>query len=36
LFFAERNKHESLTPTNTTYGPMTVRDLATLAQEATR
>ena len=36
LFFAERDKHESLTPTNTIYQPMTVRELAALAQEATR
>lgn len=36
LFFAEPGKHESLTPTNTTYGPMTVRDLAAFAQEVTR
>jgi hypothetical protein len=35
LFFAERSKHESLTPTNTIYGPMTVRELAALAQETT-
>jgi hypothetical protein len=35
LFFAERSKHESLTPTDTVYGPMTVRDLAALAQEPT-
>jgi hypothetical protein len=31
LFFAERHKHESLKPTNTTYRPMTVRELAILA-----
>lgn len=36
LFFTERDKHVSLTPTNTAYGPMTIRDLADLAQEATR
>ena len=36
LFFAERNKHESLTPTDTAYAPMTVHELAALAQEATR
>src|SRR5690349_15468652 len=36
LFFAERDKHESLTPTNTIYPPMTMRELATLWQEATR
>lgn len=36
LFFAERNKHESLMPTNTTYPPLTVRALATLALETTR
>lgn len=35
LFFAERSKHESLTPLNSTYRPMTVRALAALAQEAT-
>jgi hypothetical protein len=36
LFFAERNRHESLTPTDTTYGPLTVAALAALAQEETR
>lgn len=36
LFFAERNRHESLMPTNTTYPPMTVRALATLALETAR
>lgn len=36
LFFAERDKHESLTPTNTTYRPMKARGLAALAQEATQ
>ncbi len=36
LFFAERDKHESLTPTDTIYRPMTVRALAALAQEGTR
>ena len=36
LFFAERDKHESLTPTNTIYQPMTVSALAVLAQEATQ
>jgi hypothetical protein len=36
LFFAERDKHESLTPTNTIYRPMTVRGLAALAREATQ
>ena len=35
LFFAERNKHESLTPTDTVYLKMKLRDLAALAQEAT-
>jgi hypothetical protein len=35
LFFAERGKHESLTPTKATYWPMTVSHLAALAQEAT-
>jgi hypothetical protein len=30
LFFAERGKHESLTPTNATYRPMTVRTLAAI------
>jgi hypothetical protein len=34
--FAERNKHPSLTPTNTIYQPITVRGLAALAQEATQ
>lgn len=36
LFFAERDKHESLTPTNTTYRPMTARALAAITQEATQ
>lgn len=36
LFFAERDRHESLTPTNTRYRPMTARALAALAQEATQ
>jgi hypothetical protein len=36
LFFAERGKHESLTPTTATYRPMTVRTLVALAQEATQ
>ena len=36
LFFAERNKHESLTPTNIIYPPMTVRELAAFGQEGTR
>lgn len=36
LYFAERNKHPSLMPTDTVYEPMKVRDLAALAQEATR
>jgi len=36
LFSAEPGKHESLMPTETTYPPMTVRELAALAQEATR
>jgi hypothetical protein len=36
LFFSERDKHESLTPTNTTYRPMTARALAALAKEATK
>ena len=36
LFFAQRDKHESLTPTNTIYRPMTVSALAALAQEATQ
>ena len=35
LFFAERNNHESLMPTEV-YRPMTVHDLAALAQEAIR
>jgi hypothetical protein len=29
LFFTERHRHTSLTPTDTRYRPMTVRDLAT-------
>jgi hypothetical protein len=33
LFFADRGKHESLTPTKTTYPPTTVRGLAALSQE---
>jgi hypothetical protein len=33
LFFAERNKHASLTPTNTSYQPMQVRRLAALMKE---
>ncbi len=36
LFFATRDKHESLTPTNTTYRPMTAHALAALAREATQ
>lgn len=36
LLFAERNKHQSLTPTDTIYQPITVRALAALAQEATQ
>jgi hypothetical protein len=36
LFFSERGKHASLTPTTATYRPMTVRTLAALAQAATQ
>jgi len=35
LFSADRGRHESMTPTRTIYRPMTVRELAALAQEAT-
>lgn len=33
LFFAERGKHESLTPTKTAYRPITVRELAAMMPE---
>ncbi|MCC6602781.1 MAG: N-6 DNA methylase [Anaerolineae bacterium] len=36
LFFAERHKHASLTPTNTSYQPMKVQRLAALVQETSR
>ena len=32
LFFADRGSHESMTPTKTTYRPMTVRELAAKTQ----
>lgn len=35
LFSAERGKHESMTPTNTSYRPMTIRELALISQEET-
>jgi hypothetical protein len=35
LFFADRGKHESMTPTKTIYLPMTVRGLAAIALEDT-
>lgn len=35
LFYADRGNHESLTPTKTIYPPITVRELAALAPEAT-
>ena len=35
LFYSDRGKHESMTPTKTIYPPMTVRALAAFGQEAT-
>ena len=35
LFYSDRGKHESMTPTKTIYPPMTVRGLAAFAQEVT-
>ena len=35
LFYSDRGKHESMTPTKTIYPPMTVRGLAAFAPEAT-
>lgn len=35
LFYSDRGKHESMTPTKTIYPPMTVRGLAAFAQETT-